>query len=107
MLQFCHDRLVLERLVIVAELERRVQGTCRLVFKGDRQVGDHHRLGSCVTQHNVWSKSCTGVFRDRVVQAQLCRRLGANERVLNLGPNLLDHVIMTLVNRVHVRRTVT
>ena len=81
-------------------------GTCRLVFKGDHQVGDHHRLGSCVTQHNVWTTSCTGVFRDRVVQVQFCRRLVANKRVLDLGSDLLDHVIMTLVNRVHVSRTV-
>ena len=96
MLQFCHDRLVLEYLVIVVELERKVPGTCRMVFKGDRQVGNPYRLGSCVAEHNVWTKSCTGIFGDHVVQAQLCIRLVADKRVLNLGPELMDHVIMTL-----------
>ncbi|KAE8897534.1 hypothetical protein PF003_g18656 [Phytophthora fragariae] len=43
--QLCHDRLVLKRVVIVAELQRGVTGDGCVLLERDRQVGDHHLLG--------------------------------------------------------------
>ena len=100
--QLSCDGLVLEDLVVVAELKRRVAGTRRLIFKGDRQVGDHHRLVSHMTHHNVRAESCAGVFRNRLVETQLRPRLTAFNSVSDLGTHLLKCFVVTLADGIHI-----